>query len=168
MSDADFGEPAGTASAAAYGAPARWATVLSPVAPESVVLVLSGQQGWQVKPMGSRFLLFGSGPLEAVVAEGEVSATETGSRVQMSLQRTERSSIPATAVGIMTLVTALAAALSWWLGHRLWWPIATVAGLGVVITVWQFSRLEQRVSDLQRAMLVAQVVKALRGREFVA
>jgi len=118
--------------------------------------------------MGSRFLLFGKGPLEAVVAEGEVSATETGSRVQMSLQRTERSSTLATVVGIMTLVTALGAALSWWLDHRLWWPIATVAVVGVVITVWQFSRVDQRVSDLQRAELVAQVVKALRGREFVA
>ena len=167
MSDADFGEPAGS-SEEAYGAPARWATVLSPVAPESVVSVLSGHRTWQVKPLGSRFLLFGNGRLGAVVAEGEVSATETGSRVHISLYRTEPSSIPVSVVGITTLVAAAAAALAWWLVHRLWWPVATIAGVVAIITAWQLSRFGQNVSERDRAELVAEVVEVLRGREFVA
>jgi hypothetical protein len=157
VSDADFGESAGSSFQGAYGAPARWATVLSPVAPESVVLALSAHRAWQVKPLGSGFILFGSGPLQAVVAEGEVSATETGSRVHIALHRTDPSSVPAAVVGIATLIVAVVAAFAWWVGHRVWWVVATVAGVGIIVTAWQLSRLDQRVSDQERAALIAQV-----------
>jgi len=69
----DFpGESSGVASQGAYGPPARWATLVSPVAPESVVMVLSSSRQWRVKQLGSGFILFGAGRLEPLIAEAEV------------------------------------------------------------------------------------------------
>ena len=148
-----------------YGPPARWVTVVSPVAPESVAMVLAAERHWQVKPLGSRYMIFGRGVLQAVLAEGEVSPTETGSRVHIALHRAEPSRIPATAAGLATLVATGIAYWSFMVGRENWWTAAVLAGVGWFVTVWQSIRLGRRVSDEERAALASKIVKALRGRE---
>jgi hypothetical protein len=128
-------------------------------------MVLGAQRHWQVKQVGSGFIIFGSGALQAVLAEGEVLATETGSRVQISLVRAEPSSVPAAVVGIATLVLGVIAFVGWGAGHRSWWIAAIVAAACLVLFAWQSARLGRRVSEEERAAFVGQIVKALRGRE---
>jgi hypothetical protein len=159
------GDSSPPAAEGPYGPPARWATLVSPVAPESVVMVLSSHRQWQVKQLTSGFVLLGSGSLEAVVAEGEVVPTDTGCRIQLAVQRAERSSIPATVAGGATVATGGAGVLAWWAGNNLWWLGAVLAIFGLVITAQLLGRLSERVTEEERAALVNQIVKALRGRE---
>ena len=159
------GESSAPAAEGPYGPPARWATLVSPVAPESVVMVLSSNRQWQVRQVTSGFVLFGSGALEAVVAEGEVVPTDTGCRIQLALHRAERSSIPATVAGGATVATGGAGLLAWWAGNNLWWLGAMLVAVGLVITAQLFGRLSERVTEEKRVALVNQIAKALRGRE---
>jgi hypothetical protein len=165
----DFtGDSGGLASQGAYGPPARWATLVSPVAPESVVLVLSSSRQWRVKQLGSGFLLFGSGLLGQVVAEAEIVPTDTGCRIQIALQRTETSGVPVAVAAVLTTGVAVGACVAWWLSSSMWWVGALGAGAGFVATGVLADRRSRRVTDEERAALVQQIAKALRGWEVAA
>ena len=169
MTDEDYsGDASAVAAEGPFGPPARWATIVSPVAPESVVMVLGAHRGWQVRPLGSGFVVFGSGLLKDVVAEAEVQASDTGCRIQIALQKAERSAIPATIVGSATVVVAALTGLAWWLGNQLWWLGLALTMVGVAVTAQLQSRLWQRVTDDERTALVKQMATALRGRAVTA
>ena len=168
MTDDFPGESSGVASEGAYGPPARWATLVSPVAPESVVLVLSASRQWRVKQLGSGFILFGAGRLEPLVAEAEIVPTDTGCRIQIALQRTETSGVPVAVAAVLTTGVAVAACAAWWLSHSMWWVGVLGAGAGFVATAVLADRRSRRVTDEERAVLVQQIAKALRGREVAA
>jgi hypothetical protein len=169
VTDEDYaGDASAVAAQGPFGPPARWATIISPVAPESVVMVLAARREWQVRPLGSGFVVFGSGLLKDVVAEAEVQATDTGCRIQIALHKAERSAIPATIVGSATLVVAALTGLAWWLGNQLWWLGLGLTMVGLAVSAQLHSRLSQRVTNDERTALVRQIASALRGREVTA
>lgn len=151
----------------APGPAARWATLLTPVASESIVATLRSNPSWQVRPIHAGFVLHGTGSLISVVAEAEVVAVEYGSRIHLALYRAPGSSTAIATCAAVTAATALPA-FATWAAQAFWWPTLVLPLSGALATLVLLDRRGRRVTLAERETFVMALVKALRGKELAA